>query len=110
MFLTALVGGNTPLQTVAKFSELAAGQGKMVQVNGKAIGLFKVGDNVYAIDGTCLHRGGPVGEGELNGTTVTCPLHGWQYDVTTGQFKFNPSVKLNTYKVEIEGDEVKVEA
>ena len=98
------------LVTAAKVSELSASAGKIVEINGKILGLFKVGDQVYAMDGVCLHRGGPVGEGELSGTTVTCPLHGWQYDVTNGQFKFNPSVKLNTYKVEIEGDDVKVEA
>jgi nitrite reductase (NADH) small subunit len=95
--------------TVAKLSELQAGQGKMVEVQGKIIGLYKVGDQVYATDGVCLHRGGPVGEGAVNGTTVTCPLHGWQYDVTTGQFKFNPTVKLNTYPVRLEAGEVKIE-
>jgi nitrite reductase/ring-hydroxylating ferredoxin subunit len=95
--------------TVAKLSDLPEGHGKMVEVNGKLIGLFKVGDMVYAMDGICLHRGGPVGEGELSGTTVTCPLHGWQYDVTTGQFRFNPSVKLSTYPVELASGEVRVD-
>ena len=95
--------------TVARLADVPEGSGKMVEVNGKLIGLFKVGSEVYAMDGICLHKGGPVGEGEIEGSTVTCPLHGWQYDVRTGQFKFNPAVKLRTYRVLLENDEVKLE-
>ncbi len=94
---------------VAQESEIPAGAGKMVNVNGKNIGLFKVGKSIYAMLGTCAHRGGPVGEGEIEGNTVTCPWHGWQYDVTTGQCKTTESIKLPSYKATVEGGKVYLE-
>ncbi|MBI2461390.1 MAG: Rieske 2Fe-2S domain-containing protein, partial [Candidatus Rokubacteria bacterium] len=72
------------LAKVAEIADLAPGQGRVVEVEGKAIALFNVDGAFYAIDNTCLHRGGPLGEGELDGAVVTCPWHGWCYDVTTG--------------------------
>jgi nitrite reductase/ring-hydroxylating ferredoxin subunit len=94
--------------TVGKLSDLAAGSGKVVDVNGKAVALFNVGGAIYAIDNTCRHRGGPLGEGSLEGNLVTCPWHMWEYDVTTGEFIANREIKLATYAVQVEGDEIKV--
>ncbi len=94
---------------VAETSDLAPGQGKVVQVNGKAIALFNADGKFYAIDNTCLHRGGPLGEGDLDGKIVTCPWHGWQYDVTTGANEMNPSIKVATVPVSVEGSAVFVE-
>ncbi len=94
---------------VANVNELNEGQGKIVEVNGKDIALFNIKGKFYAIDNTCLHAGGPVGEGELNENVVTCPWHGWQYDVTTGKSVMPGSVKVNSYKVEIKGKEIFVE-
>ena len=70
---------------VGEVADVPPGSGKCVEVNGRQIALFNVGGTFHAIDNTCLHRGGPLAEGELDGTVVTCPWHGWQYDVTTGQ-------------------------
>ena len=53
--------------------------------------------------------GGPLGEGTLDGNRVTCPWHGWQYDVTTGKVVTNPSVCADTYAVEIRGTEIFVD-
>lgn len=93
---------------VAKVSDLAAGSGKVVDVNGKAVALFNVNGTFYAIDNTCRHRGGPLGEGTLEGTVVTCPWHMWDYDVTTGEFTANRDVKVATYPVQVEGTEIKI--
>lgn len=94
--------------TVAKVSDLDAGSGMVVAVNGKDVALFNVGGTFYAIDNTCRHQGGPLGEGMLEGKVVTCPWHVWEYDVTTGEFCANRSIKVETYPVQVEGDEVKV--
>jgi len=94
--------------TVGKLSDLAAGTGKVVDVNGKAIALFNVSGTIYAIDNTCRHRGGPLGEGTLHGQVVTCPWHMWEYDVSTGEFTGNRDIKVATYAVQVEGDEIKV--
>jgi nitrite reductase (NADH) small subunit len=93
---------------VATLAELPAGSGKPVEVNGKAIALFNVDGKVYAIDNTCLHRGGPLGDGTLEGEVVTCPWHMWEYNVRTGEFVANPSIKVATYAVQIDGDDVKI--
>ena len=94
--------------SVAKASDLKPGENKVVVVVGRPVALFNVNGAFYATDNTCLHRGGPVGEGFLDGAIVTCPWHGWQYDVKTGQNLLNPAAKLHTYQVLVEGDEVKV--
>lgn len=95
--------------SVAKEGEMQEGQGKVVQAGGKRIALFKCKGGFFAIDNECKHRGGPLGEGELDGCVVTCPLHGWQYDVTTGNCQTTPGQHVQVYKVMVEGGEVKVE-
>ncbi|HEV8309072.1 MAG TPA: Rieske 2Fe-2S domain-containing protein [Methylomirabilota bacterium] len=94
---------------VADVTELASGEGKIIEAQGKAIALFNCDGTFYAIDNTCLHRGGPLGEGELEGTIVTCPWHGWRYDVTTGANVMNASIKVASYPVKVEGNSVLVE-
>jgi nitrite reductase (NADH) small subunit len=93
---------------VATLAELQPGSGKPVEVNGKAIALFNVGGKVYAMDNTCLHNGGPLGDGMLEGEVVTCPWHMWEYNVRTGELVADPSVKVVTYPVQIEGTDIKV--
>ncbi|HLD74667.1 MAG TPA: non-heme iron oxygenase ferredoxin subunit [Bdellovibrionota bacterium] len=93
--------------TVAKVSDLESGQSKTVEVNGQAIALFKIGDEFYATQNDCLHRQGPLGEGYLEGGVVTCPWHGWQFDVKTGKAQMGPG-SLKTYSVKVEGEDVKV--
>jgi nitrite reductase/ring-hydroxylating ferredoxin subunit len=96
-------------ERVAKVSEISAGAIKEVQVARQAFALANIGGEFYAIDNTCLHRGGPLGEGELRGTIVTCPWHGWEYDVTTGKTVQNPNAGVKCFKVEVRGDEVYVD-
>ena len=91
---------------VAKESELPAGAAKEVELQGRVVALFNVGGRIHAIDGTCPHAGGPLSEGELNGTTVTCPWHGWQFDVTTGRNAYNASCVQKSYEVKVEGGEI----
>ena len=93
---------------VLKKGDLAAGSGKTVDVNGKAVAVFNVEGTFYAIDDTCVHRGGPLGEGEVDGKIVACPWHGWRYDVTTGVNQLNPAVTVSKYEVKVEGDDVLV--
>jgi len=94
--------------TVAKFSDVKEGEGKIVEVNGKTIALFNVDGRIHAIENTCKHAGGPLGEGVCDGNVVTCPWHGWKYDVTTGVSPANPQIKVDKYDVEIDGEDVKV--
>jgi nitrite reductase/ring-hydroxylating ferredoxin subunit len=93
---------------VASVSELAPGTAKAIEVMGKPIALFNVKGTIYATDNTCLHQGGPLGEGELTGDVIVCPWHQWEYNVRTGEMVGNGSVKIVTYPVRVEGDDIKV--
>jgi nitrite reductase (NADH) small subunit len=97
------------LERAAKLSEIPAGSIKEVQAGGKPVALANVGGKYYAIDNTCLHRGGPLGQGQLEGTVVTCPWHGWQFDVTTGKAVMNPNARVGCFRTEVQGEEVYVD-
>ena len=94
---------------VAETTELNPGECKVVETEGKTLALFNVDGAYYVTDNTCLHRGGPLGEGELEGKIVTCPWHGWRYDVSTGANANNPAVKVACFPARVEGTSVYVE-
>lgn len=94
--------------TVAKAGDIPAGECRVVDARGRQVALFNVDGQFHALDNTCLHRGGPLGEGELDGSIVTCPWHGWTYDVTSGQCTFNPGAQVEKLEVRVEGEEVQV--
>ncbi len=94
---------------VAKEADLPAGSSKEVEVQGRLVALFNVGGKILALDGVCPHAGGPLGEGTVEGNVVTCPWHGWQYDVTSGKVTMNPAVGVETYPVEIRGEDIFVD-
>ncbi|OGQ05683.1 MAG: hypothetical protein A2W61_00640 [Deltaproteobacteria bacterium RIFCSPLOWO2_01_44_7] len=94
---------------VAKISDLKIGEGKTVDIHGKPIALFNNGGTFQAIDNTCPHRGGSLGEGKLKENCVVCPLHQWTFNLETGQNIRNTAVKLNVYPTKIEGEEVWIE-
>ena len=78
--------------TVARTEDIPPGTGKTVEVNGVWIALFNVDGSFFAVDNTCPHAGGPIGEGKLSGEIVTCPWHGWQFNVRTGERVGNPEL------------------
>ncbi len=98
-----------PLIKIATTTELNPGQGKPVVANGKPLALFNVAGTFFCIDNTCCHVGGPLGEGSLEGTTVVCPWHGWEFNVTTGECLMPGGAKVQSYKVEVQGKDVLVE-
>ena len=93
---------------VCNLSDLAPGQCKTVEAGGKAIALFNVAGTILALDNTCLHNGGPLGEGMLEGDVVTCPWHMWEYNVRTGENLGNPELKVASYAVQVDGNDIKV--
>jgi len=98
------------LTTVIKTSELKPGEGKVAEVEGQTLACFNVGGAFHVIENTCCHKGGPLGEGDLDGSVVTCPWHGWRYDVTTGRCVApNPAAAVKSLKATVENGEVKVE-
>ena len=94
---------------VAKKNELPSGSGKVVSADGKELALFNCDGTFYVLDNTCQHQGGPLGDGALDGKTVMCPWHGWEYDVTTGSCLTNPNVQQSSFKVKAEDDDIFIE-
>jgi nitrite reductase/ring-hydroxylating ferredoxin subunit len=93
---------------VASTSDLKPGTAMTVVANGIEIALYNVAGKICATSNTCLHQGGPLGEGILEGEVITCPWHMWEYHVRTGEKVGNNSLKLATYPVEVEGTDIKV--
>ena len=93
---------------VAEISDLKSCENKVVNVDGNEVALFNVGGEFFAIGNTCAHRGGPLGEGFLEDGIVTCPWHGWRFDVKTGISPVMPAAKVPSYKVKVEGNDVMV--
>jgi nitrite reductase (NADH) small subunit len=98
-----------PFVRAVKIDEVPAGTVRELQVEGREIALANVGGHFYAINNTCLHEGGPLGEGSLEGKIITCPWHLWEYDVTTGKLLENPNVGVACYPTEVRGQEVFVD-
>ena len=94
---------------VATVAEIPAGTGKAVKADGRPIAVFNIGGTFHAIDGTCPHQGGPLGEGFLEGTVVSCPWHFWQFDVVKGHATDFPEASIPKYQVKIEGQDIYVE-
>ncbi len=97
-------------ERVASLSKLPSSGGLCVTVRGQPIGIFRVGDRVYAVDDVCPHAGFPLHEGEVEGRSVICPGHGWAFDLETGlapgEIDEEP---LPRYEVRIDGDDVLVD-
>ena len=94
---------------LAAVDEVAPGSGKECVAAGRIIALFNVDGEFHAIDGICAHAGGPVGNGALAGNIVTCPWHGWQYNVESGQHCLTPTICQQSFPVTVEDGEVFVE-
>ena len=91
---------------VCKASDVREGQGKVIFVEGRELALFKVNGEFFATANTCPHQGGSLGEGSLNDDIVTCPLHEWQFNIKTGTSLLSEHIKLDSYKVEVNGEDV----
>ena len=96
------------LVTVGRVEEFPPGEMRKVTAGDRDIAVARVGDDFYATQGACLHLHGPLGEGRLDGCVVTCPWHGWQYDVRSGKNEFDLAIELETFEVVVEDGEVKV--
>ena len=108
---------------VGKIEELKSGTMKMVIVEGQEILLARVGGEYFATDNRCSHMNGDLSQGKLEGTIVTCPRHGSQFDLTNGQVvrwlkgglisklggALKPPKALRVYNVKVEGDKVLVD-
>jgi nitrite reductase/ring-hydroxylating ferredoxin subunit len=91
---------------VGTLAEIPEGERKIVRVDGLSIGVFHHNGAWYALRNSCLHRGGPVATGTLDGDTLTCPWHGFEYNVTNGALLEDENIKLEMFPVTIQGNDV----
>jgi nitrite reductase/ring-hydroxylating ferredoxin subunit len=94
--------------TVARVDEVEAGTVRPVRAGEDEVALARVGDEFFAVQPRCIHLEGPLGEGRLEDQVLTCPWHGWQYDVRTGENEFDRAIRLESYDVRVEDGEVRV--
>lgn len=91
---------------VARTKEIPHGEGRLFEVGGRRVAVFNVGGRFHAIDNACAHQQGPLAEGDLEGCVVTCPWHGWTYDVTTGQSPDDPAACVARFETRVEKGEL----
>ncbi len=94
---------------VAALEDIRPGHMLYVDIDGLPIALANVGGTIYAFGDSCRHEGGPLSAGVLIEDTVTCPWHGWTYNVRTGKAIVPPvGIRIPTYEVQIQDAEVYV--
>jgi nitrite reductase (NADH) small subunit len=93
---------------VSKVADLPPGTCLSVEAEGISVALFNIDGQIYALDNTCPHAGGPLGEGTLIEDIVRCPWHGWRYNVRTGERPENPAFKVACYPVEVHAETITV--
>ena len=94
--------------TVARVEDVAPGSVVTAYAGDEPIALAHVDGEFYATQHACLHLEGPLGEGRIDGYVLTCPWHGWQFDVRTGENEFDRAIQLRTYDVRVEDGNVSV--
>jgi nitrite reductase (NADH) small subunit len=94
---------------VMSVEELAPGQATERMVDGRPVALYNVGGRIYATSNFCVHRGGPLGQGQLDGNVIMCPWHAWTFDVTTGQNTMSADLCVPNYAVKVEDGQVLVQ-
>jgi nitrite reductase/ring-hydroxylating ferredoxin subunit len=93
---------------LALLEQLPPGSSLEVEHQGRIYALFNEGGTIRAIDGLCAHQGGPLAEGEVRDGCVTCPWHGWQYDLATGQSLLSARVRQDCFDVKVVGNDILV--
>ena len=89
--------------------ELPPGEATERCVGGRPLAIYNVEGRFYATSNQCMHRGGPLGQGRLDGTVIMCPWHAWTFDVTTGENTVNADLKVACYAVKVEDGQVLVQ-
>jgi nitrite reductase (NADH) small subunit len=98
-----------PFVAVGDLSDLPESRGVCKTVGRCEIALFKVGADVFALDNTCPHRGGPLSEGDIIAGQVFCPLHAWGFDLRTGQSSTNWRARVRSYPARVVDGQVQVQ-
>jgi nitrite reductase (NADH) small subunit len=94
---------------VGRVADFPPGRGCMVVVDGRHVALFRLDGEFHAIDNLCLHQAGPLCDGDIDRGVVTCPWHGWSYQIRTGTLVQDPRVGVSKHNARVIGDVVQVQ-
>ena len=94
---------------VAKTAEIQPGNCIGVKIEGVFVGIYNINGQYYAINNICPHLGGVLHYGFLSEQVITCPIHLWEFDVTTGKCVWPGRERIATYPVKVEGEDVLVD-
>lgn len=86
-----------------------SGEAREFPCGDKMVCVANVNGTITAMDNVCLHRGGPLGQGVIEGGKLVCPWHGWQWDPKTGAAVHAPEAKVTVYPLKLENDDVLIE-
>jgi nitrite reductase (NADH) small subunit len=93
---------------VGSLSAVESGEATLADVDGVEVALFMCRGKVVATQGQCPHAEGPLHEGEVDGVVLTCPWHGWTFNLETGECSEDDRLHLTRYPVRVEGDDILV--
>ncbi len=79
---------------------------KVLALLGRKVGVFADGDGFFALELTCKHQGADLSAGRVVGGVVTCPRHGWRYELATGRCLDHASAPLRRHALELRGEEI----
>lgn len=94
---------------IAAIDDIPEGSGAEFVAADRIVAVYRTAGSLYALDGVCPHAGGPLAKGKLDGCIVTCPWHGWQFDISTGRHCLNANLTQPHFPVKVEGGDVWVE-
>lgn len=94
---------------VGSLSRLTPGSVMEAVIEGRPVAVCNSGGKLYAVDGVCPHAGGPLGCGALHDEMLVCPYHAWEFNCRTGENDFDPSIRVATYAVKADGDDILVD-
>src|SRR2546423_12574746 len=95
-----------PLIKVATLAQLPPDTVTEVLVGYEPYAICNVGGAVRALSGVCIHRGGPLGQGQIHEGRVVCPYHMWEFDCVTGEYDYDSTKRVATFEVQVEGEDV----
>jgi nitrite reductase (NADH) small subunit len=95
---------------VADLVDVPSGSSRTVFVGRYEVAIFNVDGNLYALENCCPHQGGPIGDGWVEGSTVTCPWHAWRFDLRTGKMTLGDFAMIPRFEVRVDGSSIYVSA
>ena len=98
-----------PLVKVGPLDALPPGSVAEVEAGGATYAICNFEGELHCLQGSCPHAGGPLGQGTLNGTLLTCPWHGWEFDCRSGVNDFDEDVQLETFPVVVQDQNIFIE-